>query len=225
MSGLQARPTRVLIADDEELIRVGVRLILDQADDVEVVAAATDGAEAVDLALRHRPDVVLMDLRMPGTDGLSATRELAVRLPAAQVVVLTTFADDESVGQALSAGAAGFLLKDTGPHELIAAVHAVARGHAILSPHVTRAIIAQYVLTPASRASRARALVAGLTGRERDVLTLVGRGRSNAEIGRELGLGEGTVKTHVRHILAKLGRTNRVQAAILAHDAGLLPPQ
>ncbi|EKX68847.1 response regulator transcription factor [Streptomyces ipomoeae] len=218
-----ARPVRVLLADDERLLRAGLRLVLAHADDIDVVAEAADGAEAVDLAVRHRVDVVLMDIRMPGTDGLTAAEMLASRAPSVRVVMLTTFGEAEYVTRALAAGAAGFVLKDTGPQELIQAVRVAASGDAILSPRVTRDLIEEYVITNARRADEARRLVGLLTERERDVLVLIGQGLSNAEVGRRLYLGEGTVKTHVRHILAKLDCANRVQAAILAHEAGLLP--
>jgi DNA-binding NarL/FixJ family response regulator len=216
-------PIRVLIADDEALLRAGIRLVLSHAGDVEVVAEAGDGAAAVDLAVRHHVDVALLDIRMPVLDGLAAAERLAARAPAVQVVMLTTFGEQEYVTRALAAGAAGFVLKDTGPQELIQAVRVAAGGDAILSPRITRGLIEQYVVGNATRAAEARRRVGLLTGREREVLGLVGLGMSNAEAGRVLHLGEGTVKTHVRHILTKLGCTNRVQAAILAHEAGLLP--
>ncbi|RSM62231.1 DNA-binding response regulator [Actinoplanes sp. ATCC 53533] len=218
-----ARTVRVLLADDERLVRAGLRLVLSHADDIEIVAEAGNGAEAVDLATRHDIDVVLMDIRMPGTDGLTAAKELAARAPSVQVVMLTTFGEDEYVAQALLAGAAGFLLKDSGPEELIHAVRAAADGHAILSPRITRELIDRYVVTSAGRITEARRRVSALTDREREVLAMIGSGLSNAEAGRQLFMGEGTVKTHVRHILTKLDCANRVQAAILARDAGLLP--
>ncbi|MCL8017272.1 response regulator transcription factor [Streptomyces sp. AS02] len=213
---------RVLLADDEALLRAGLRLVLAHAEDVEVVAEAADGAEAVELTLRHRVDVVLMDIRMPGTDGLTAVERLADRAPSVRVVVLTTFGEDEYITRALAAGAAGFVLKDTGPLELIQAVRIAASGEAVLSPRITRDLIQRHVVAGALRTAEARRLTELLTPREREVLIQVGLGRSNAETGHELHLGEGTVKTHVRHILTKLGCANRVQAAILAHEAGLL---
>ncbi|MFJ3309550.1 response regulator [Streptomyces sp. NPDC086549] len=213
---------RVLLADDEALLRAGLRLVLGHADDIDVVAEATDGAEAVDLAVRHRVDVVLMDIRMPGMDGLTSAEQLAGQAPSGRVVMLTTFGEDEYITRALSAGAAGFVLKDTGPQELIQAVRVAAGGEAILSPRITRSLIEDYVVTHARRSAEARRLVDLLTAREREVLVLVGLGLSNAEVGRRLYLGEGTIKTHVRNILAKLSCANRVQAAILAHEPGLL---
>ncbi|QOV33130.1 response regulator transcription factor [Streptomyces ferrugineus] len=221
MSEYPIGPIRVLLADDDALLRMALRLVLAHADDIEVAAEAVDGAEAVDLAVRHHIDVVLMDIRMPGTDGLTATEALSDLAPAVRVVMLTTFGEDEYVTRALAAGAAGFVLKDTGPQELIQAVRVAASGEAILSPRITRGLIEQHVVTNARRAAEARRQVETLTARERDVLALVGRGLSNADVGRRLHLGEGTVKTHVRSILAKLGCANRVQAAILAHEAGL----
>ncbi|MDX3638076.1 response regulator transcription factor [Streptomyces sp. MB09-02B] len=218
-------PIRVLLADDEALMRAGLRLVLTRAEGIEVVAEAADGAEAVDLAVSHRIDVVLMDIRMPRVDGLAAAERLATLASSVQVVMLTTFGEDEYITRALQAGATGFVLKDTGPQELIQAVRIAARGDAILSPRVTRDLIEQYVLTHGRRHAAARRLLQVLTAREQEVLILVGLGLSNAGIGRRLYLGEGTVKTHVRHILTKLDCANRVQAAILAHEAGLLPTE
>ena len=213
---------RVLLVDDEALVRRGLRLILDSAQDIQVVAEATGGAEAVVLAARHRADVVLMDIRMREGDGLTATRRLlAVETPP-RVVVLTTFDLDEYVFGALQAGASGFLLKDTPPHELIQAVRVVAGGEAMLSPSVTRRLITQFVSRSSTRAAEARRLVQAITDRERQVLTLVGQGFSNSEISARLLTSEATVKAQVSSILAKVGASNRVQAAILAHDAGLL---
>lgn len=211
-----------MLADDEALLRAALRLVLAHVDDIDVVAEAVNGSEAVDLAARHRVDVVLMDIRMPGMDGLTATEALADLAPAVRVVMLTTFGEDEYVTRALAAGAAGFVLKDSDPQEIIQAVRVAAGGEAILSPRITRGLIEAHVVTNARRASEARRQVDTLTARERDVLALVGLGLSNAEAGRRLHLGEGTVKTHVRSILAKLGCANRVQAAILAHEAGLM---
>jgi DNA-binding NarL/FixJ family response regulator len=218
-----ACPVRVLVADDEALVRVGLRLVLSHAADVEVVGEARDGAEAVELAVGLAVDVVLMDVRMPGMDGLTAAEQLAACAPAIRVVMLTTFGEDEYVARALAAGAAGFVLKDTGPRDLIHAVRAAANGHAILSPRVVQGLVDRYVIAGAGRAAEARRVVGLLTTRERDVLAMIGLGLSNAEAGRRLYLGEGTVKTHVRHLLTKLGCANRVQAALVARDAGLLP--
>lgn len=218
-----AGPVRVLVADDEALVRAGLRMVLSHAGDVEVVGEAGDGAEALELAVGLAADVVLMDVRMPGMDGLTAVEKLAVCAPAIRVVMLTTFGEDEYVTRALAAGAAGFVLKDTGPQDLIHAVRAAANGHAILSPRIVRGLVDRYVTAGAGRAAEARRMVGLLTTRERDVLVMIGIGLSNAEAGKRLYLGEGTVKTHVRHILIKLGCTNRVQAALVARDAGLLP--
>jgi DNA-binding NarL/FixJ family response regulator len=214
---------RVLIVDDEHLVRGGLRMILSAADDLEVVGEADDGARAVEAVLRHRPDVVLMDVRMPELDGLAATRDL-LRLPdPPRVVMLTTFDLDSYVFAALEAGASGFLLKDTPPRDLIAAVRVVAAGEAMLSPGVTRRLIGHFAEGGGtSRRDAALARIGGLTEREREVLVEVGRGRSNAEIGRSLYLSEATVKAHVSRLLTKLDAANRVQVAILAHEAGLL---
>lgn len=210
----------MLLADDEHLLRAGIRLVLRHADDIEVVAEAGDGGEAVDLACRLALDVALLDIRMPGVDGLTAAEQLARRAPALKVVMLTTFGEPGYVSRALRAGAAGFVLKDTGPQELIQAVRAAARGGAVLSPRIAKDLIDTYVVTDDGEARR---LVGTLTAREHEVLVGVGLGMSNAEIARQLFMGEGTVKTYVSRILGKLGRDNRVQAAIVAHEAGILP--
>jgi DNA-binding NarL/FixJ family response regulator len=215
---------RLVVVDDEALIRAGIRLVLETAGDIEIVAEGADGHDAVELVRRHRPDVLLLDVRMPRLDGLAAAEQVARLGIATHVVVLTTFGEEEYVGKALRAGAAGFLLKDTPPMELVQAVRAAADGQAILSPQITRQVIDRYVGADNSRAEQAMARLQHLTERERDVLVLVGGGASNAEIAKALYMGEGTAKTHVSRILAKLACTNRVQAAILAHDAGLLPP-
>jgi DNA-binding NarL/FixJ family response regulator len=214
---------RVLLVDDEALLRTGVRLILRHATDIEVVGEAEDGAQAVGLVDELAVDVVLMDIRMPKMDGLAALRTITARVPSVRVVMLTTFGENAYVAEALRDGAAGFVLKDIGPRELIHAVRAAASGNAILSPEITRRIIDHHLSTETARAVRARELTASLTDRERDVLVAIGLGMSNAEAGKRLLMGEGTVKTHVSHILAKLGCANRVQAAILAHEAGILP--
>jgi DNA-binding NarL/FixJ family response regulator len=211
----------VLIADDEAMIRAGVRAILASDTDIEVVAEAADGREAVDLVLSHRPDVALMDIRMPTMDGLAATAEIRRVAPATAVVVLTTFGEDEYVSQALGDGASGFLLKAGDPRELITGVHAVADGGAYLSPKVARQVIAQFGGGRAARRAAAAARIAELTERERDVLALIGAGLSNADIAARLFLVEGTVKSYVSAILGRLGMRNRVQAAILAYEAGL----
>lgn len=210
---------RVVLADDEELIRHGVRLILRHADGIEVVGEAANGAEAVSLAAEHRPDVVLLDIRMPVLDGLAAVEPLVALDPAPQVVMLTTFGDEENVTRALRAGATGFLLKDEGPQELIRAVQAAAAGDAVLSPGVTGTVIQRMLSGGGAAAPDSR--VAGLTDREREVLVMLGEGLSNPQIGARLGIGVGTVKTHVRSILEKTGCRGRVQAALLAHQTGL----
>ena len=215
--------TRVLVVDDEALVRAGLRMVLSSADDLEVVDEAEDGAAAVEAVHRHRPDVVLMDVRMPRMDGITATRSLARVAPDVRVLVLTTFDLDDNVFRALEAGASGFLLKDTPPLELIHAVRVVAAGEAMLSPAVTRRMIRHFTASQtSSRQREALSRLSSLTSREREVLVAVGRGASNAEVGRELFMSEATVKAHVSRVLAKLGSVNRVQAAILAHNAGLL---
>lgn len=215
---------RVLIIDDEALVRSGLRMILESADDVTVVGEAADGAEAVEAVGRCRPDVVLMDIRMPHLDGLAATTALR-RLPEPpRVLILTTFDVDDHVFGALQAGADGFLLKDTPPRDLIQAVRVIAAGDAMLSPSVTRTLIAHVArTTPASRPADTDAdrALESLSPREREVLLEVAAGRSNAEIATALFMSEATVKAHVTHLFTKLNRTNRVQLAILAHDADL----
>ncbi|MEU7638383.1 MULTISPECIES: response regulator transcription factor [unclassified Streptomyces] len=215
---------RVLLADDEEMIRHSVRLILQHTDGIEVVAEAANGAGAVRLAAEHRPDVVLLDIRMPILDGLAAVETLVALDPAPQVVMLTTFGDEENVLRALRAGATGFLLKDERPQELISAVRAAAAGDAVLSPGVTGIVVRRMLRGGGAGAVAAApdSRVAGLTDREREVLVMLGEGLSNQEIGRRLGIGVGTVKTHVRSILAKTACGSRVQAALLAHQAGLM---
>ncbi|WP_432486079.1 response regulator [Kineococcus esterisolvens] len=218
-----ARPTRVLLVDDDALVRAGLRMILSSAEDLEVVGEAGNGAQAVEGVAAHRPDIVLMDVRMPVMDGLSAAKAITARPQAPAVVMLTTFDLDEYVFQALQAGATGFLLKDTPPRELVAAVRVVAAGEAMLSPTVTRRLVGHFAadaVNPRRREAAERLQL--LTEREREVLGAVGRGLSNAEIGRELFMSEATVKTHVSRLLTKLEAHNRVQVAIVAHDAGLL---
>jgi DNA-binding NarL/FixJ family response regulator len=213
---------RVLLADDEAVVRAGVRAILATDGQIEVVAEAADGREAVDLALAHRPDVVLLDIRMPRLDGIGACAELARAAPDVAVAVLTTFGEDDYLTRALDEGARGFLLKAGDPRELVAGVHAVAEGGAYLSPPVAARVVGRLRDSGLRRSAQARRGVDGLTERERAVLALVGSGESNARIARRLGLVEGTVKGHVSTILSRLGLTNRVQAAVLAHDAGLV---
>ncbi|MCX5380486.1 response regulator transcription factor [Streptomyces sp. NBC_00091] len=219
------RPIRVLLADDETMIRHGVRLILRHAEGIEVVAEAPDGRRAVELAAVHHPDVALVDIRMPVCDGLAAIAPLLALDPAPRVVMLTTFGDDDNVVRALREGAAGFLLKDEGPQELISAVRAAAAGDAVLSPGVTGAVISRMLRAgdayDAGGGALADERLARLTGRERDVLAALGDGLSNQEIAARLGIGTGTVKTHVGAILEKTGSTSRVQAALLAHRTGL----
>jgi DNA-binding NarL/FixJ family response regulator len=219
-------PIRVLVADDQELVRTGFRMILDTEDGIDVVAQAADGVEAVELARRHVPDVVLMDVRMPRLDGIEATARLVG--PAAdppvpvRVLMLTTFDLDDYVYAALRNGASGFLLKDTPPEDLVRAIRVVAAGEALLAPTVTRRLIEELSRAPARPAPPPE--LATLTDREHEVLGLVARGLSNGEIATELILGETTVKTHVGRILTKLGLRDRVQAVVLAYESGLVTP-
>ncbi|MFI7412066.1 response regulator [Streptomyces sp. NPDC049627] len=214
---------RLLLVDDDPLVRAGLSFMLGGAEDIEIVGEAADGAEVETLVDRVRPDVVLMDIRMPAVDGLTATERLRGRKDAPQVVLLTTFHADEQVLRALRAGAAGFVLKDTPPAEIVDAVRRVAAGDPVLSPTVTRQLM-DHAAGAASdtRRTRARDRLAALNDREREVAVAVGRGLSNAEIAAELFMSVATVKTHVSRILAKLALNNRVQIALLAYDAGLL---
>jgi DNA-binding NarL/FixJ family response regulator len=212
---------RVVLVDDEQLVRSGLRMILESACDIEVVGEAADGGGAVEQVRLHRPDAVLMDIRMPGMDGLAATRQLDALPDPPKVIMLTTFELDEYVHAALENGAVGFLLKDTPPRDLIQAVRTVADGNAMLAPAVTRRLIAEFAARGGTRAVAARKRLEVLTDREREVAVVVAQGLSNAEIGRRLFMSEATVKAHVSRVLAKLDLTNRVQAAILVHDAGL----
>ncbi|MBP0935266.1 response regulator transcription factor [Streptomyces goshikiensis] len=213
---------RVVIADDEPLIRAGIRMILTSAPDIEVVAEAANGREAVELARAHAPDVMLLDIQMPVMDGLTALGELGRAAPEVRALILTTFGEKENVLRALGQGGAGFLLKDSAPGELIGAVRAAAAGDAYLSPAATRHVVDQLASGQAAgRGEAARRRVAELSERERGVLALLGEGLSNADAGRRLHMSEATVKTYVSRILAKLGCENRVQAALLARDAGL----
>ncbi|CAM5485329.1 DNA-binding NarL/FixJ family response regulator OS=Streptomyces griseomycini OX=66895 GN=FHS37_007228 PE=4 SV=1 [Streptomyces griseomycini] len=196
-------------------------MILEPADDIEVVGEASDGGEAVTAVARHRPDVVLMDVRMPGMDGLTALKELRRAPNPPRVIMLTTFDLDDYVHTALRSGAAGFLLKDTSPRDLAAAVRTVAEGSAMLTPRITKRLIDTFAGLESADAARARERLSVLTDREDDVVRAVARGLSNAEIGRELSMSEGTVKAHVSRALAKLGLSNRVQVALLVRDAGL----
>lgn len=212
---------RVLVADDQQMIRAGFRLILSAEPDIEVAGEAADGAEAVTLARQLRPDVVLMDIRMPTLDGLEATRQLLAEVPAgvARVIVLTTFDDDEYVFGALHAGASGFLLKNSAPERLIDAIRVVAGGEALLAPSVTRQVIDEFTRRPARQA--APPVLSELTERERDVLQEIAAGLTNAEIAARLYVSEATVKTHVSHLLMKLGLRDRVHAVIYAYQHGL----
>ncbi|MFJ4254090.1 response regulator [Microbacterium sp. NPDC090003] len=226
---------RVLLVDDQQLIRLGFRMVLEAEDDIEVVGEAGDGEVAIAQAAALQPDLVLMDIRMPGLDGIAATEQIVHRHPQARVLVLTTFDLDEYAFGAIRAGASGFLLKDVQRHELLSALRAVHRGDAALSPRVTRMLL-QHVtptlgVSPASaaavegvadQADAAASLVASLTDRERDVFLALARGLSNAEIGDSLFVTESTVKTHVGRVLTKLGARDRIHAVILAHRAGLV---
>ncbi|MFJ8940423.1 response regulator transcription factor [Streptomyces sp. FR-108] len=213
---------RVLVADDEPLIRAGIRMILTSADDIEVVAEARDGREAVDIARSTALDVALLDIQMPVLDGLSALAELGRAAPHVRALILTTFGERDNVLRALSHGGAGFLLKDSAPQELIHAVRAAATGNAYLSPAAARHVV-DSLASPgaAARGEQARRRLAGLTAREREVLALLGEGLSNADMGVRLHMSEATVKTYVSRILTKLDCKNRVQAALLSRDAGL----
>jgi DNA-binding NarL/FixJ family response regulator len=213
---------RVLIADDQSLVRAGFRLVLENHDDIEVVGEASNGHEAVHSASRLAPDVVLMDIRMPELDGIAATAEITARLPA-RVLVLTTYDLDEYVYDALQAGASGFLLKDTPPELLADGIRAVAAGEALLAPTVTRRLIEEFARVGATRRAQPPELDE-LTPRELEVLRLLARGMSNAEIAAHFVLGETTVKTHVAHVLNKLGLRDRVQAVVLAYESGLVTP-
>ncbi|MFI6793495.1 response regulator [Nonomuraea sp. NPDC050383] len=210
---------RLLLADDQALVRAGFRALLDAQPDMTVVAEAADGAEAVRLSAEHRPDVVLMDIRMPGTDGLTATRQMP---EGPRVIILTTFELDEYVFEALRGGASGFLVKDTEPAELIQAVRVVAAGEALLSPSVTRRLIAEY----ASRAKEPMATerLRQLTDREREVLALVGTGMTNDEIAAKLFMSPATAKTHVSRAMMKLGARDRAQLVVISYESGLVRP-
>jgi DNA-binding NarL/FixJ family response regulator len=219
--------TTVLLADDQPLLRRGFRMIIEAEGDLTVTGEAGDGAEAVDRARRNPPDVVLMDIRMPGTNGIEATRRIVAASPAVRVLVLTTFDLDEYAFGALRAGASGFLLKDVRPAELVTAIRTVASGDAVVSPRVTRRLLEEYAQVmpvPAAQLAERYPQLSALTGREREVLEAVARGLSNAEIAAELCVSETTVKSHVGRILAKLGLRDRVQIVVLAYEAGLVRP-
>ncbi|MFE7725192.1 response regulator [Streptomyces anthocyanicus] len=220
---------RVLIADDEPMIRAGVRAVLATAADIDVVAEAADGHDAVELVRRHRPAVAVLDIRMPGLNGIDAAAEIRTAVPGTGVIMLTTFGEDDYILQALGGGAAGFLIKSGEPEELLTGVRAVAGGAAYLSPRVAARVVAHLAATGAGtlagRRSAARDRVAALTVRERDVLALLGAGLSNGQIARRLHVVEGTVKAHVSSLLARLGVDNRAAAAVVAHEAGIIAPQ
>jgi DNA-binding NarL/FixJ family response regulator len=217
---------KVLLVDDDPLVRAGLVMMLGGAPDIEVVGQAGDGTAVASLVRRHAPDVVLMDIRMPEQDGLTATEALRATAAAPEVIILTTFDADEHVLRALRAGAAGFVLKDTPPAEIVAAIRQAAAGHPVLSPAVTRRLIDHVVGTDTGpRRARAARRLGGLNERERSVAVAVGEGLSNAEIAARLYLSVPTVKTHVSSVLTKLGLNNRVQIALLVHDAGLLPEE
>jgi DNA-binding NarL/FixJ family response regulator len=214
---------RVLLADDQAMIRAGFRMILGSEPDIEVVGEAENGEQAAAAANRLRPDIVLMDIQMPGGDGLQATRRITQdQQLTTRVVILTTFERDEYVFEAMQSGASGFLLKNAPPEELIHAVRVVAAGDALLAPSVTRRIIEQFARRPVEPDVRER--LESLTQREREVLVMLARGNSNAELAAELFVTEGTIKTHVSSLLAKLGLRDRVQAVVLAYESGLVRP-
>jgi DNA-binding NarL/FixJ family response regulator len=223
MTTAERKPTTVLVVDDDPLVRAGLVMMLGGAADIRVVAEAGDGTQVLPLVDRYAPDVVLMDIGMPTMDGLAATEALRARRHAPEVIILTTFDADEHVLRALRAGAAGFVLKDTPPDEIVAAIRRVAQGQPVLSPAVTRRLIARVADGDHDRRrTHARERLARLNDREREVAVAVGRARSNAEIGAALYLSVPTVKTHVSAILTKLDLNNRVQIALLVHDAGFL---
>jgi DNA-binding NarL/FixJ family response regulator len=211
--------TRVLVVDDQSMVRAGFRMLLAGEEDIEVVAEASNGLEAIEKAARFDPTVVLMDIRMPELDGLEATRRILAADRGARILILTTFDLDEYVYEALRAGASGFVLKDDSPEQLLAAIRTVAAGDALLSPTVTRRVIQKFAGMPRPAPPKE---LEELSERERDVFRLMAGGLSNAEIGQELFISETTVKTHVTHILSKLGLRDRVQAVVLAHRAGLV---
>jgi DNA-binding NarL/FixJ family response regulator len=222
----QARPgapIKVLLADDQELVRAGFKVLLDVEDDVTVVGEAADGADAVEQVRRHRPDVVLMDIRMPVLDGLEATRQIAATrgLEGVRVLILTTYDTDAYVFEALQAGASGFLLKDCGPAELLHAIRVVAAGDALLAPKITRRLIAQFTATHAAHHTSQERL-AELTQREREILALVGRGLSNHEIAEKLVISKATARTHVSRVIGKLAARDRAQLVVVAYQTGLV---
>lgn len=214
---------RVVLADDQPLVRAGFRMILEAEDDIDVVGEASDGEEAVAVTRQLQPDVVLMDIQMPKVDGLEATRRIAQDASTdSRILILTTFERDDYVFEALRAGASGFMLKNAAPEDLVRAVRVVATGDALLDPAITRRVIEDYAQRAAPRKDHGR--LARLTEREREVLRLLATGKSNAELAAHLYLGEGTVKTHVSHLLGKLGLRDRVQAVVFAYETGLVEP-
>ncbi|QEU95371.1 response regulator [Streptomyces kanamyceticus] len=215
---------RVVLADDQPLVRAGLRVLMADTPDIEVVGEAGTGAEAVRLAREVRPDVVVMDIRMPGMDGIEATRLIKEDPAGARVLVLTTFDDDEYVYGALRAGAGGFLVKDMALEDILAAVHVVAAGDGLIAPSVTRRLIEEFAARPEPARPSAPRAVEGITGREREVLTLVGRGLANAEIAAELVITVATVKAHVARLFTKLDARDRVQLVIIAYEMGLVAP-
>ncbi|MFF3069653.1 response regulator [Kitasatospora sp. NPDC057904] len=222
---VEQRVVRVVLADDQPLVRAALEMVIAETDDVEVVGEAGTGADAVRLAAELRPDVVVMDIRMPGTDGIEATRLVTAAGGPTRVVVLTTFDDDDHVYAALRAGASGFLVKDMALDDILAAVRVVAAGEALIAPSVTRRLISTFAgqaPAPASASASEHPRLAAITGREREILTLVGRGLSNGEIATELVLSIATVKTYMTRLLAKLDARDRVQLVILAYEAGLV---
>jgi DNA-binding NarL/FixJ family response regulator len=214
---------RIVLADDQPLVRAGFRMILEAEDDIDVTGEARDGEEAVAVTRQLQPDVVLMDIQMPKVDGLEATRRIAQDASTdSRILILTTFERDDYIFEALRAGASGFMLKNAAPEDLVRAVRVVATGDALLDPAITRRVIEDYAQRAAPRKDHAR--LARLTEREREVLRLLATGKSNAELAAHLYLGEGTVKTHVSHLLGKLGLRDRVQAVVFAYESGLVEP-
>lgn len=213
---------RVLLVDDQKLVRQGIQMLLDMESDIDVVAAAADGLEAIALAREHQPDVVLMDVRMPEMDGVTATRELTRRFPKMAVIILTTFDDDEYIFEGLRAGARGYLLKDISSEEMAEAVRTVARGDALIQPSITRKVIAEFTRLTPEAGSDQEALLSPLTEREREVLRALAEGLSNHEIAGRLVITEGTVKNHVSNLLGKLGVRDRTQAVLKAQELKLI---